>query len=178
MLPLPVPPLPPVLLVEPPPLEPLLLEPPLLESTPLLPLVPFAAVGGDDGVEKVTGADVVDVTKVVLELAGALLTLLELLPPPMEPPLALPAALLPLEPSVPLADPVLLVVEFEAAPPLALPAEPPAEPPVGPVTDVVRGPLSMYTPLKYQSSGPLLSVPEPPEVLGRRRTPKCQSAPS
>lgn len=40
------------------------------------------------------------------------------------------------------------------------------------LTDVVSSPLSMYTPLKYQSSAPVPSL-----LPGRRRTPRCQSAP-
>lgn len=43
----------------------------------------------------------------------------------------------------------------------------------GLTTDVVSDPLSTYTPLKYQSSAPVPSFP----CLGKRRTPKCQSAP-
>ena len=43
----------------------------------------------------------------------------------------------------------------------------------GLTTDVVREPLSTYTPLKYQSSAPLPSLP----CRGSLRTPKCQSAP-
>ncbi|KAI9699880.1 MAG: hypothetical protein M1820_007055 [Bogoriella megaspora] len=50
---------------------------------------------------------------------------------------------------------------------------PPEELLPGPDTEVVIDPDSMYTPLKYQSSGPL----SPLEAIGRRRTPRCQSAP-
>ena len=53
-------------------------------------------------------------------------------------------------------------------------AEPPPEELLpGPETDVVMDPDSMYTPPKYQSSAPL----SPLEAIGRRRTPRCQSAP-
>lgn len=50
--------------------------------------------------------------------------------------------------------------------------DPPA--PLGPETPVVMLPVSTYTPLKYQSSGPLslLAV-----LMGRRSTPRCQSSP-
>ena len=44
----------------------------------------------------------------------------------------------------------------------------------GPETEVVRSPLSMYTPLNNQSSGASSMVEVAP---GRRRTPTCQSAP-
>jgi hypothetical protein len=47
------------------------------------------------------------------------------------------------------------------------PPAPPALP-----TDVVRSPLSMYTPEKNQSSAALPSL-----LPGRRSTPRCQSAP-
>lgn len=43
----------------------------------------------------------------------------------------------------------------------------------GLTTDVVRDPLSTYTPEKYQSSAPVPSLP----CRGNLRTPKCQSAP-
>ena len=48
-------------------------------------------------------------------------------------------------------------------------AEPPDAPP-GPATEVVREPLSMYTPEKCQSS-------LEPSWVPRRSTPKCQSCP-
>ena len=44
----------------------------------------------------------------------------------------------------------------------------------GPETLVVRSPFSMYTPEKRQSSA---AVSVRPVVDGRRRTPRCQSAP-
>ena len=47
----------------------------------------------------------------------------------------------------------------------------------GPATEVVKEPDSMYTPLKYQSSAALSEPDAAPEELGRRNTPKCQSAP-
>jgi hypothetical protein len=51
--------------------------------------------------------------------------------------------------------------------------EPVPEEPPGPETSVVMGDDSMYTPLKYQSSAP----ESPLEAMGRRSTPRCQSAP-